>query len=171
MKRQSNDNKITALYCRLSQDDGREGESNSITNQKAILEKFAKNNGMKNLRFFIDDGWSGTNFERPGFTELKEEIENGNIETLIVKDLSRLGRDHIMVGYYTEMYFPEMDVRFIAINDNVDTADAESNEFAPFTNIFNVIFIISMVEVLRKKLCKRYLTKLDKAKITGISLI
>lgn len=137
MKRQSNDNKITALYCRLSQDDGREGESNSITNQKAILEKYAKNHGMKNLKFFIDDGWSGTNFERPGFTELKEEIENGNVETLIVKDLSRLGRDHIMVGYYTEMYFPEMNVRFIAINDNVDTADAESNEFASFTNIFN----------------------------------
>ncbi len=97
--------KITALYCRLSQDDGREGESNSITNQKAILEKYAKQHNMKNLRFFIDDGWSGTNFERPGFTELKEEIENGNVSTLIVKDLSRLGRDHIMVGYYTDVIF------------------------------------------------------------------
>lgn len=141
MKRQSNNSidkdKITALYCRLSQDDGREGDSNSIVNQKAILEKYAKDKGMRNTRFFIDDGYSGTSFERPGFTELKAEIEAGNVSTLIVKDLSRLGRDHIMVGYYTEMYFPEMGVRFIAINDNVDTANAESNEFAPFTNIFN----------------------------------
>ena len=92
---------------------------------------------MKSIRFFIDDGYSGTSWDRPGFTELKAEIETGNVSTLIVKDLSRLGRDHIMVGYYTEMYFPEMGVRFIAINDNVDTANAESNEFAPFTNIFN----------------------------------
>lgn len=141
MKRQSenlkNKDKITALYCRLSQDDGREGESNSILNQRTILEKYAQDNGMKNIRFFIDDGYSGTSWDRPGFTELKAEIETGNVNTLIVKDLSRLGRDHIMVGYYTEMYFPEMGVRFIAINDNVDTANSESNEFAPFTNIFN----------------------------------
>lgn len=137
MKRQSNDDKITALYCRLSQDDGREGESNSITNQKAILEKYAKQHNMKNIRFFIDDGWSGTNFERPAFTKMKEEIENGNVSTVIVKDLSRFGRDHIMVGYFTEMFLPEANVRFIAINDNVDTENSESNEFAPFTNIFN----------------------------------
>ena len=137
MKRQSNDNKITALYCRLSQDDGREGESNSITNQKAILEKYAKQHNMKNIRFFIDDGWSGTNFERPAFMKMKEEIENGNVSTVIVKDLSRFGRDHIMVGYFTEMFLPEANVRFIAINDNVDTENSESNEFAPFTNIFN----------------------------------
>lgn len=137
MKRQSNDDKITALYCRLSQDDGREGESNSITNQKAILENYAKQHNMKNIRFFIDDGWSGTNFERPSFMKMKEEIENGNVSTVIVKDLSRFGRDHIMVGYFTEMFLPEANVRFIAINDNVDTENSESNEFAPFTNIFN----------------------------------
>ena len=137
MKRQSNDDKITALYCRLSQDDGREGESNSITNQKAILENYAKQHNMKNIRFFIDDGWSGTNFDRPDFMKLKAEMDAGNVGTLIVKDLSRLGRDHIMVGYYTEMYFPDMNIRFIAINDNVDTENSESNEFAPFMNIFN----------------------------------
>lgn len=137
MKKQSNDDKITALYCRLSQDDGREGESNSIINQKAILEKYAKQHNMKNIRFFIDDGWSGTNFERPSFMKMKEEIENGNVSTVIVKDLSRFGRDHIMVGYFTEMFLPEANVRFIAINDNVDTENSESNEFAPFTNIFN----------------------------------
>ena len=137
MKRQSNDDKITALYCRLSQDDGREGESNSITNQKAILENYAKQHNMKNIRFFIDDGWSGTKFDRPDFMKLKAEMDAGNVGTLIVKDLSRLGRDHIMVGYYTEMYFPDMNIRFIAINDNVDTENSESNEFAPFMNIFN----------------------------------
>lgn len=137
MKRQSNDDKITALYCRLSQDDGREGESNSITNQKAILEGYAKAHNLSNPRFFVDDGWSGTNFDRPAFTELKAEMDAGNVGTLIVKDLSRLGRDHIMVGYYTEMYFPDMNIRFIAINDNVDTENSESNEFAPFMNIFN----------------------------------
>ena len=137
MNRQSNDDKITALYCRLSQDDGREGESNSITNQKAILEKYAKDHNLIPYRFYVDDGVSGTTFERNGFKEMLAGIEKGNISAIVVKDLSRFGRDHIMVGYYTEMYLPSMNVRFIAINDNVDTDDNESNEFAPFTNIFN----------------------------------
>ena len=137
MKRQSNNDKITALYCRLSQDDGREGESNSITNQKAILEKYAKEHFLTPWKFYVDDGFSGTNFERPDFLRMKEDMDNGIIGTVVVKDLSRFGRDHIMVGYYTEMYFAEMNIRFIAINDNVDTENSESNEFAPFTNIFN----------------------------------
>ena len=137
MKRQSNDDKITALYCRLSQDDGREGESNSITNQKAILEKYAKDHKLTPYKFYVDDGVSGTTFERDGFKEMLSDIESGNISAIVVKDLSRFGRNHIMVGYYTEMYLPSMNVRFIAINDNVDTDNSESNEFAPFTNIFN----------------------------------
>ena len=137
MIRQSNDDKITALYCRLSQDDGREGESNSITNQKAILEKYAKDHQMTPYKIYVDDGVSGTTFDRDGFKEMLSDIEQGLISTVIVKDLSRFGRDHIMVGYYTEMFLPSMNVRFIAINDNVDTDDNESNEFAPFTNIFN----------------------------------
>ncbi|MBQ2931788.1 MAG: recombinase family protein, partial [Clostridia bacterium] len=137
MIRQSNDDKITALYCRLSQDDGREGESNSITNQKAILEKYAKDHQMTPYKIYVDDGVSGTTFERDGFKEMLSDIEQGLISTVVVKDLSRFGRNHIMVGYYTEMFLPSMNVRFIAINDNVDTDDNESNEFAPFTNIFN----------------------------------
>ena len=137
MIRQSNDDKITALYCRLSQDDGREGESNSITNQKAILEKYAKDHNLTPYKIYVDDGVSGTTFERDGFKEMIADIEQGLVSTVVVKDLSRFGRNHIMVGYYTEMYLPSMNVRFIAINDNVDTDDSESNEFAPFTNIFN----------------------------------
>ena len=137
MIRQSNDDKITALYCRLSQDDGREGESNSITNQKAILEKYAKDHKLTPYRIYLDDGVSGTTFERDGFKEMLSDVDNGLVSTVVVKDLSRFGRDHIMVGYYTEMYLPSNNVRFIAINDNVDTADEQSNEFAPFTNVFN----------------------------------
>ena len=137
MIRQSNDDKITALYCRLSQDDGREGESNSITNQKAILEKYVKDHDFTPYKFYVDDGVSGTTFERDGFKEMLSDVDEGLVSTVIVKDLSRFGRDHIMVGYYTEMYLPSNNVRFIAINDNVDTADERSNEFAPFTNVFN----------------------------------
>ena len=137
MIRQSNDDKITALYCRLSQDDGREGESNSITNQKAILEKYAKDHDFTPYKFYVDDGVSGTTFDRDGFKEMISDVDEGLVSTVVVKDLSRFGRDHIMVGYYTEMYLPSNNVRFIAINDNVDTADERSNEFAPFTNVFN----------------------------------
>ena len=98
MKRQSNDDKITALYCRLSQDDGREGESNSITNQKAILEKYAKDHKLTPYRFYIDDGVSGTTFDRDGFKEMLSDIEQGIVSAIVVKDLSRFGRNHIMVG-------------------------------------------------------------------------
>ncbi len=115
MLRQS-DNKITALYCRLSRDDELQGDSNSIVNQKAILSKYAKENGFKNLSFFVDDGYSGTNFNRPSWCELIEKIENGEVSTLIVKDMSRLGRDYLKVGFYTEVLFVEKGVRFIAIN-------------------------------------------------------
>ena len=99
--------KITALYCRLSNDDDLQGESNSITNQKAILMEYAKKNGFRDPQFYIDDGWSGTNFNRPDFQRMIADMENGRIGTIITKDLSRLGRDYLMTGQYIEMIFPE----------------------------------------------------------------
>ena len=114
--------KITALYERLSRDDEQAGESNSIQNQKKYLEEYARQKGLRNIRHFYDDGYSGTNFNRPGFAALLEEIEAGRVETLVVKDLSRFGRNYLQVGYYTEILFPKKGVRFIAINNNVDSA-------------------------------------------------
>lgn len=135
MKRQQE--KFTALYCRLSQDDGREGESNSIVNQKEYLMKYAKEHGFPNPKFYVDDGYTGTNFDRPSFMEMSADIEKGLVKTVIVKDLSRFGRNYIEVGSYSEIIYPEAGVRFIAIMDNVDTGSLESNEFAAFTNLFN----------------------------------
>lgn len=133
MLRQS-DNKITALYCRLSRDDELQGDSNSIVNQKAILSKYAKENGFKNTLFFVDDRYSGTNFNRPSWNELLERIENGEVSALIVKDMSRLGRNYLKVGFYTEVLFVEKGVRFIAINDGVDSLKGD-DDFTPFRNI------------------------------------
>lgn len=135
MNRQSNGNKITALYSRLSRDDEMQGESNSITNQKKILEDFAEKNGFANFRHFTDDGVSGTTFERKGFKEMVAEIEAGNVGVVIVKDMSRLGRDYLQVGFYTEVFFRQKGVRFIAISNSIDSENGESNEFAPFLNI------------------------------------
>ena len=131
------ENKITALYCRLSQEDELKGDSNSIQNQRGILEKYAKDNGFENTKVFVDDGFSGVNFERPGFQEMLARMENGEIGTLITKDLSRLGRNYIEVGQYTEIIFPRLGVRYIAINDNYDSLYTEGNELAPFKNLFN----------------------------------
>ena len=128
--------KITALYCRLSNDDDLQGESNSITNQKSILMEYAKKNGFRDPKFYIDDGWSGTNFNRPDFQRMIADMENGRIGTIITKDLSRLGRDYLMTGQYIEMIFPEYNVRYIAVNDNVDTLKSE-NEMMIFRNVFN----------------------------------
>lgn len=128
--------KITALYARLSQEDAIDGDSNSIVNQKALLSKYAQDNGFSNPKFFIDDGVSGVTFDRPSFNQMIAEIENGNVDTLIVKDMSRLGRDYLKVGYYTEIYFVEKDVRYIAINDSVDSSKGD-NDFTPFRNLFN----------------------------------
>ena len=130
---------ITALYCRLSRDDGAEGDSNSISNQKRMLSKYAKENGFDNTRFYVDDGYTGTNFNRPGFQKMLEDMDAGFISTLIIKDMSRLGRDYLQVGYYTETYFPDRNIRFIAINDCVDSADGE-NELAPFRNVMNEMY-------------------------------
>ena len=129
--------RITALYERLSRDDDLAGESNSITNQKKYLEDYAKKNGFKNIRHFTDDGFSGVNFNRPGFQSLIKEIEAGNVETLIVKDMSRLGRNYLQVGFYTEVLFPQKNVRFLAINNSIDSNNASDNDFAPFLNIMN----------------------------------
>ena len=112
-------NKITALYERLSRDDEIKGESNSITNQKKFLEDYARANGFKNIQHFSDDGYSGTNFERPAFKQLLEEIEAGNVDTIIVKDMSRFGRDYLMVGFYTDIMFPEHDIHFIAVGSGL----------------------------------------------------
>lgn len=129
--------KITALYCRLSQDDGRDGESNSISNQKEILSEYAKRNGFLHPQFFIDDGISGTTFERADFKRMQSMIENGEVATVIVKDLSRFGRNYLQVGEYLEIKYPTMGVRFIAIQENVDTAKESGTEMMPFSNIFN----------------------------------
>lgn len=128
--------KITALYCRLSNDDDLQGESNSITNQKAILKKYADENGLGNTQFYVDDGFSGTNFNRPDFMRMIEDVKLGKIGTIITKDLSRFGRDYLMTGQYIEMVLPDYDVRYIAINDNVDTLRSE-NEMMVFKNVFN----------------------------------
>ncbi|MFR5293004.1 MAG: recombinase family protein [Eisenbergiella sp.] len=136
MLRQTTRQLITALYPRLSHEDELQGESNSISNQKRILETYAKQNGFTNLRWYTDDGYSGANFQRPGFQAMLADIEAGKVGTVIVKDMSRLGRNYLQVGMYTEMIFPQKNVRFIAINDGVDSAQGE-NDFAPLRNIFN----------------------------------
>ena len=125
------DIKITALYERLSRDDEQVGESNSIQNQKMYLEEYARHHGLRNIRHFWDDGYTGTNFNRPGFNALLSEIEVGHVATLIVKDLSRFGRNYLQVGYYTEVVFPKKGVRFIAINNSVDSAKPSDNDFTP----------------------------------------
>ena len=130
---------ITALYCRLSRDDGMEGDSNSVSNQKKLLSKYAKENGFTNTRFYVDDGYTGTNFNRPGFQKMLEDMDMGYISVVIVKDMSRLGRDYLQVGYYTDSYFPDRNIRFIAVNDCVDSADGE-NELAPFRNVMNEMY-------------------------------
>ena len=133
----SNQGKITALYERLSRDDELQGESNSILNQKKYLEDYARKNGFNNIQHFTDDGYSGTNFNRPGFQSMIAEIETGHIATVIVKDMSRFGRNYLEVGFYTEIQFPSKGVRFIAINNNVDSANPTDNDFTPFLNIMN----------------------------------
>ena len=133
----SRTSKITALYERLSRDDDLNGESNSITNQKQYLEDYARRNGFTNIRHFTDDGFSGVNFNRPSFQELIKEVEAGNVATIIVKDMSRLGRNYLQVGFYTEVLFPQKDVRFLAINNSIDSNNASDNDFAPFLNIMN----------------------------------
>ena len=133
--------KKTALYCRLSQDDGLEGDSNSIQNQKNILQKFAEDHHFPNPCFYVDDGFSGGTFQRPAFQQMISDMENGEIGIIVTKDLSRLGRNQLHTGLYIEERFPMFGVRYIAINDNVDTDSSESNDLMPFKNLFNEWFI------------------------------
>ena len=127
---------VTALYARLSKDDEQQGSSLSIENQKRILETFARDNGFLNCRFFVDDGWSGANFQRPGFMEMMDCVESGEVKCVITKDLSRMGRNYLQIGMFTEITFPKKGVRFIAINDGVDSAQGE-NDLTPLKNLFN----------------------------------
>ena len=138
---QSNQIRKTALYCRLSQDDGIEGDSNSIQNQKSILRKFAEDHHFPSPCFYVDDGFSGGNFQRPAFQQMISDMENGGIGIIVTKDLSRLGRNQLHTGLYIEERFPMFGVRYIAINDNVDTDSSESNDLMPFKNLFNEWFI------------------------------
>jgi DNA invertase Pin-like site-specific DNA recombinase len=137
MNRQPVQTKITALYSRLSRDDELSGESNSITNQKLLLGDYAERNGFTNVRHYTDDGHTGVNFDRPAWREMIAEIEAGNVGIVISKDLSRVGRDYLQTGFYTEVFFREKGVRFIAISNNIDSADSDSGEFAPFLNIMS----------------------------------
>ena len=137
MKQQTNNNKVTALYCRLSHEDELRGDSMSIQNQRDLLTRYAADNGYGNVKIYADDGYTGTNFNRPAFQDMLTDIEDDKIGTVIVKDLSRLGREYLQTGYYTEILFPEKDIRFIAINDDVDS-ELGDNEFAPFKNIVSV---------------------------------
>ncbi len=130
---------ITALYCRLSRDDGAEGESNSIANQKKLLAKYAKEHGFTNTKFYVDDGYTGTNFNRPGFQQMLEDMEMGYISTVIVKDSFRFGRNYLEVGQYTDYYFPEHNIRFIAINDCIDSDNGE-DDFSAFRNVMNEMY-------------------------------
>ncbi len=135
-----NGTKITALYCRLSQDDGNVGDSMSIQSQKAILEKFAREMGKAAYSFYVDDGYSGTNFQRPSFQRMIADIEDGKIDTVITKDLSRLGRNYLESGAYIEVFFPQHHVRYIAVNDGVDSEQSGGLDITPFKNILNEFY-------------------------------
>lgn len=132
---------ITALYCRLSRDDGTESESNSIGNQKKLLSQKAKEMGLTDTKYYVDDGYTGTNFNRTGFQQLIDDIEIGLVSAVMVKDLSRLGRDYVSVGNYTDSYFPEHNIRFIAVNDAIDSDDCTVQEY------------------LKRNVCKRHFKK------------
>ena len=140
-RKKDKSNGITALYERLSRDDDNAGESNSIVHQKQMLEDYAIKHGFTNLVHFTDDGWSGATFDRPSWNRLVEGVKNGEITACICKDMSRIGRDHLQVGFFTDILFREKEVRFIAINNGIDSDRQETSEFAPFLNIMNEWFV------------------------------
>lgn len=149
--------KYTILYARLSQEDDREGESNSIHNQKIILETYAKNNGFRNLKFMGDDGFSGTNFDRPAWNEVVKLIESDMVATIMVKDMSRLGRDYLQTGQLLEIIFPSYDIRFIAVNDNIDSLKG-LDDFIPFRNIIHDLYAkdtSKKVRTVKKSMAER----------------
>ena len=140
MNRKNNQKPITALYCRLSLEDGKDNESMSISNQKAMLAAYADSHGLFDHAFYVDDGYTGRNFNRPGFQQMIADIEDGKVGCVITKDLSRLGRNYIEAGSYIEIYFPKHNVRYIAINDNVDTITGQELDITPFKNILNDMY-------------------------------
>ena len=154
--------KITPLYERLSRDDELQGESNSISNQKQMLEDFARRNGLPNPTHFTDDGISGTRFDRPGFLAMMEEVEAGRVEAIVIKDLSRLGRNYLQTGFLIEDFFPRHGVRYIAMNDGIDTM-RDNNDIAPFKNILNEMYS----KDISKKVHSSYLLKAQKGQFTG----
>ena len=139
-KARTTEEQWTALYCRLSCDDDLQGDSNSIRNQKMLLKQYADEHSLRNVKFYVDDGYSGSNFDRPDFQRMIRDIDEGKVSTVIVKDMSRFGRDHILVGYYTKYYFAEADVRFIAVYDQVDSETNPDDDITPFKNILNEMY-------------------------------
>jgi hypothetical protein len=137
-----NKNLITGLYDRLSVDDALDGTSNSIINQQNMLEDYAAKHGFSNVRHFTDDGYSGSRWDRPGWKALVEEIEAGNVGVLLCKDMTRIGRDYLQVGFYTEVMFRKHGVRFIAVCNNIDSNNQESAEFAPFLNLMSEWYVL-----------------------------
>lgn len=162
MTNRQTETKITALYERLSNDDRLLGDSNSIVNQKAMLESYAKQNNFSNLQHYTDDGFSGGNFERPSWKRMVSDIQAGKVGTVIVKDMSRVGRDYLQTGFYTEVLFKQQGVRFIAVSNGVDSTDASSSEFAPFLNIMNEWYLRDC----SRKLKAAYRTKGNSGKPT-----
>lgn len=139
-KAKTNEEQWVALYCRLSCDDDLQGDSNSIRNQKMLLKQYADEHRLRNIRFYVDDGYSGSNFDRPDFKRMIDDVDSGRVSTVVVKDMSRFGRDHILVGYYTKYYFAEADVRFIAVYDQVDSETNPDDDITPFKNILNEMY-------------------------------
>ena len=165
MRNREYDNRITALYCRLSQDDGNVGDSMSITSQKAILEMKAQEMGFSNTSFYVDDGYSGTNFNRPSFQRMIADIEDGLVGTVMTKDLSRLGRNYIESGSYIEIFFPQHDVRYIAVNDGVDTINSSEMDITPFKNILNEMYSRD----ISKKIKTGKLIRAQQGKFMGVT--
>ena len=135
---------LVGIYCRLSKDDGTDNESASIATQKSILTDYVKKQGWHIAKTYVDDGYSGTNFQRPSFQNMIKDIESGLINCVITKDLSRLGRNYLDCGLYLEVFFPEHNVRYIAVNDGVDTLNKSAMDITPFRNILNEMFSLRM---------------------------
>ena len=147
---------ITALYERLSRDDEQLGESNSITNQKIYLENYAQEHGFTNCQHYTDDGYSGGNFERPGWKQLIADIEAGKVASVLAKDMSRIGRNYLQTGFYTDVLFRQKHVRFIAINNGIDNSNPSSGEFAPFLNVMNEWYLRDQSTAGSRDDSKRY---------------
>ena len=157
----------TALYMRLSRDDENYGDSVSIETQRTILRQYAKEHGLSVYGEYVDDGWSGTNFERPSFQRMMDDVEAGKVNCIITKDLSRLGRNYLQTGFLIEDFFPRNGVRYIAMNDGIDTM-RDNNDIAPFKNILNEMYSNEMYSKdISKKVHSSYLLKAQKGQFTG----